>query len=154
MSLVKLPCGHPHRPHESLIHAILAAASDVSPHSTVQRQGKSGGRGEYVSKEQQDRFILSLCTPSSRPNMQQPQGPEQMSFKEFHLSKARQKVERSLMTDFQNPLDWLGACVICCFVLWHEFRIVESFFLSGFICRAVPVSVDRCPGRLFQEIVQ
>lgn len=58
------------------------------------------------------------------------------------------KVEQSLMTDFKNPLDWLASCLISTFVLWDDGRFVESYFLSGFVCRAVaPAGLDKLPSR-------
>lgn len=140
MSGLLLPPRHPHRPHDSLIHAVLSAAADLSPffeNSTM----ISGVR---------DRFAVLLADPFSRPNLQQPQSADMLTFKEFHLSKARQKVERSLITDFRNPLDWLSACVLTCYVLWNDGRFVESYFLSSFIVRAVaPSGLDKLPARHF-----
>lgn len=140
MSGLLLPIHHPHRPHDSLIHAILCAAADISPYhdNTTMVNGM------------RDRFITMLSDPTQRPNVQQSNAPNTLTFKEFHLSKGRQKIERSLMTDFRNPLDWLAGGTIIVYVLWNEGRFVESYFLSGFLARAIaPAGLDKLPSRHF-----
>ncbi|PWN32742.1 uncharacterized protein FA14DRAFT_162042 [Meira miltonrushii] len=140
MSGLLLPIHHPHRPHDSLIHAILCAAADISPYhdNTTMVNGM------------RDRFVTMLADPTHRPNVQQSNAPNTLTFKEFHLSKGRQKIERSLMTDFRNPLDWLAGGTIIVYVLWNEGRFVESYFLSGFLARAIaPAGLDKLPSRHF-----
>lgn len=137
MSGLLLPPRHPHRPDDSLIHAILAAAANISPY--YEGEDSHGVR---------DKFLSLVSDPFSRPNTQQAQPSDMLTFKEYHLSKSRLKVERSLLTDFKNPLDWLSATAICLYVLWHDARFVESYFLSGFLCRAVaPAGLDKLPSR-------
>jgi hypothetical protein len=138
MSGLLLPPRHPHRPHDSLIHAVLCAAADISPF--YEHSGTLSGV--------RDRFSVLMSDPFSRPNLQQPQSADMLTFKEFHLSKARQKVERSLITDFKNPLDWLSALLISCFVLWNDRRFVEAYFLSAIAARAMaPAGLDKLPSR-------
>jgi hypothetical protein len=139
MSGLSLPPNHPHRPHDSLIHAILATTADISPFFQ--------GRG----KDTQDRFVMLLSDARSRPGSEQSLQPisnAQVSFKEFHLRKAREKVELSLITEFRNPLDWIAACLLSCFTLWSSFRITESYFLSAILARACsPAGLDKLPSR-------
>lgn len=140
MSGLLLPIHHPHRPHDSLIHAILCAAADISPYhdNTMTTNGS------------RDRFVTMLADPANRTNVQRSNSSNTLTFKEFHMSKGRQKIERSLMTDFRNPLDWLAGGTIIAFVLWNEGRFVESYFLSGFLARAIaPAGLDKLPSRHF-----
>ncbi|MCO5585409.1 hypothetical protein L7F22_039342 [Adiantum nelumboides] len=136
MSGLLLPIHHPHRPHDSLIHSILCAAADISPYHNNTTMGNG----------MRDRFVTMLSNPNQRQHVQH----STLTFKEFHLSKGRQKIERSLMTDFRNPLDWLAGGTIIVYVLWNEGRFVESYFLSGFLARAIaPAGLDKLPSRHF-----
>ena len=139
MSGLSLPPKHPHRPHDSLIHAILATTADISPFH------------DAMKSSMQDRFVMLLSDARSRPNNNLRCEADQLSFKEFHLRKAREKVEHSLITDFRNPLDWIAASLLACFTLWNDYRITESYFLSAILCRATsPAGLDKLPARRFK----
>lgn len=142
MSGLSLPPNHPHRPHDSLIHAMLATTADISPFF----EGKAS--------DTQDRFVMLLSDTRSRPRSEQtpPASTAHLSFKEFHLRKAREKVEYSLITEFRNPLDWVAACLLSCFTLWSDFRVTESYFLSAILARAAsPAGLDKLPSRHFSD---
>lgn len=66
------------------------------------------------------------------------------SFKDFHLAKARFKVERGLFQQNRNPLDWVQALLLACWSLWQDARITEAFFVNALIARALaPSGLDK-----------
>lgn len=144
MAGLSLPPKHPHRPHDSLIHAILATTADISPFFAIKRT------------DTQDRFIMLLSDSRSRQERSHNfLSSDQLSFKEYHLRKSREKVEYSLITEFRNPLDWVAACLLSCFTLWNDFRIIEAYFLSAILSRgASPAGLDKLPSRHFSQDVE
>ncbi|KDN52934.1 hypothetical protein K437DRAFT_132732 [Tilletiaria anomala UBC 951] len=61
-----------------------------------------------------------------------------MSFANFHLSRARAKVSRALVTSNSNPLDWVQAMIIIADALFTEGRLLECFLVTGVIAKILP----------------
>lgn len=137
---MRRPPKHPNRPHDSLIHAILAATFDISPlfqMAPMRAYDRSQGQGDH--------FCLMLGDGPMRAKDNNALFPDG-SFKNFHLAKARTKVETSLITESRNPLDWILACILSTYQLWSDARITESYFLSATISRSLaPAGLDKLP---------
>lgn len=143
MSGLRRPPKHPDRPHDSLIHAIIAVTFDISPlfqTASVRVNDKLKGPGDH--------FILLLGDGKMRAKENETLYPRD-NFKNFHLAKARTKVESSLITETRNPLDWILAAILVAYQLWSDARMTEAFFLCATICRSLaPAGLDKLQHRV------
>jgi hypothetical protein len=138
MASLSLPPRHPHRPHESLVHAILAAAAPLSPFF-------DGVEAHDLHRPDAEFNVPFLADARSRPDNA---SPRNTSFKEWHLTKARNKVERGLLNEYKGALDWVHAVLLITNVLWADLRFTEAFFSNAFLARAASAAgLDKLSSR-------
>ncbi|KAL9935449.1 hypothetical protein V8E36_005797 [Tilletia maclaganii] len=153
MAGLMLPPRHPRRPHEALLHAILAVAAPMSPHFKSKRSNPLAAG--VCSPRQAPRAMGTYSDPEyvvpmvGDPHRRQANlDPSQLSFADFHLSQGRLKIEVSMRTSTRNPIYWLQAAVLGAHLLWTDARFVEGFMLSGVVSRsAAPVGLLKLQSR-------
>ena len=156
MTSLSLPPRHHDRPDVGLIHAILAAAAPLSPYFDESRTatraptpaadaGYRGGQadpfaemllGDLISEV--DAFAQNSTADGVFSSAQQQGGRGKITFAQFHLTRARVKTAKALVTRDRNPLDIIQASIIINDVLFNEDRILECFMLGGLISRILP----------------
>ncbi|KAE8223028.1 hypothetical protein CF319_g3866 [Tilletia indica] len=153
MAGLLLPPRHPNRPHEALLHAVLAVAAPMSPHFKSKRSNPLAGGvcSPRASHQTMGTFSDPECVVPmvGDPHRRQDNlDPSQLSFADFHLSQARLKIEVSMRTSTRNPIHWLQASILGAYLLWADARFVEGFMLSGVLSRAAaPVGLFKLQSR-------
>ncbi|PWN49887.1 hypothetical protein IE53DRAFT_369392 [Violaceomyces palustris] len=139
-----LPPRHPGRPHMSLLHAVLAISAPLSPHFRPKRKRESD-----LVRRRDDHFgsIPGLTDPDIRPKA----SSEELSFAEFHLTRARIKTEKALMTEHRTMNSWLQilqALTLIIYTLRLDGHLLEAFLLCPVACRlTTPTGLTRMPSR-------
>ncbi|KAK0522382.1 hypothetical protein OC842_006479 [Tilletia horrida] len=151
MAGLLLPPRHPGRPHDALLHAVLAVAAPMSPHFKSRRSNPLAAGVVSPEARSMGAFSDPECVvpmvgdPHRR---QQELDPSKLSFADFHLSQARLKIEQSMKTSTRNPIHWLQASTLGAYALWADGRFVEGFMLSGVLSRsAAPVGLFKLQSR-------
>lgn len=123
-----LPINSLDRPHQCLIHAILAAAAPLSPYF------------RHTSARLADPLLPTLGDIHTR----QKPDERQLDFAEFHTAWARLHAERAVMVYPRNPLDWCQTMLLLCIALMSSNRLKEMLLYSSFTCRLLsPCGLDK-----------